>query len=69
MTAEVFNHIFTHEHNAAAVAEQEYEMAKEHVREVSLLRDPTNPDHQRRFRDAMDRQEVARERYVRLLTA
>jgi hypothetical protein len=60
--------VFTHEHNAIAVAAQEYQMAKEHVREVCLLRDPTNPDHQKRFLDAMDRQEAARERYVELLT-
>jgi hypothetical protein len=60
--------VFTHEHNAAAVAEQEYEMAKEHVREVCLLRDPTNADHQKRFLDAMDRQEAARERWLKLLT-
>ncbi|QEG26591.1 hypothetical protein GobsT_13330 [Gemmata obscuriglobus] len=44
-------------------------MAEEHVREVCLLRDPTNPDHQRRLRDAMGRQEAARERYVQMLTA
>ncbi|HEX4611073.1 MAG TPA: hypothetical protein VH092_22980 [Urbifossiella sp.] len=58
---------FNHEHNAAEVARQEYEFAKQHFREVCAFRDPTNPDHQQRFRDAADRQEEARERWLRVL--
>ena len=60
--------VFSHDHNTGDVARQEYELAKEHFREVCRLRDPTNPDHQRRFHDALERQGVARERYVDLLT-
>jgi hypothetical protein len=66
MMAEVLR-VFTHGHNAIEVATQEYELAKEHLREVSKHRDPTNPDHQKRFRDAMDRQELARDAYLRAI--
>ncbi len=56
--------VFTHEHNRLEVARQEYQQAKEHFREVMLHRDSTNPDHQKRFKDALDRQEAARERFI-----
>jgi hypothetical protein len=68
VAAEIFR-AFSHEHNALEVATQEYRHAKEHFREVLHYRDCTNPDHQRRFRDALDRQEEARDRYVAALMA
>ena len=67
MTAQVLSNFFKHEHNALEVATQEYRLAKTHFREVMHYRDCTNPEHQKRFRDALDRQEVARERYVEAL--
>jgi hypothetical protein len=59
--------VFSHDHNAGDVARQEYEFAKQHFQEVCKHRDPTNPDHQRRFRDAAERQEVARERWLKVV--
>jgi hypothetical protein len=59
---------FTHTHNAHEVIRQEYQLAKQHFQEVLMYRDSTNPDHQKRFRDALDRQEAAREAYVAVLT-
>lgn len=59
--------MFVIEHNRLEAIAQEYQLAKQHVREVCLHRDPTNPDHHRRFKDAMERQEVAREAYLRLI--
>jgi hypothetical protein len=66
VTAEVLR-VFSHEHNAREVAAQEYQLAKEYLSDVCKHRDPTNPDHQRRFQDAMERQEVAREAYLRAI--
>lgn len=63
MTAEILR-AFTHDHNPLEVAEQEYEMAKEHYRQVLLHCDPLNPDHTRRFHDALDRLDAARGRWV-----
>ena len=59
--------VFSHEFNAVDVARQEYELAKEHFQEVCKHRDPTNPDHQKRFRDAAERQEEARNNWLKLL--
>jgi hypothetical protein len=67
MNALVIYEGFTHEHNAHEVARQEYWLAKRHFREVLKYRDATNPEHQKRFRDALDRQEAAREAYVRAI--
>jgi hypothetical protein len=68
MSARILDNIFTHDHNALDVARQEYNMAKQHFREVMKHRDCTNAEHQRRFRDALERQGVARERFVELLS-
>ena len=51
------------------MAEQEYEAAKEHFREVCKHRVAGNPDHDRRFRDAVEHKTAARDRYVELLTS
>lgn len=59
--------VFTHHHNVPRVAKQEYDLAKQHYREVCDNFNATNADHQRRFRDAADRLEVARERWLGLL--
>ena len=67
MTAEVLRVFTAHDHNSREVVAQEYRLAKEHLREVMLYRDCTNPDHQRRFRDALDRQSAAREWHIELL--
>lgn len=56
---------FTHVHNMPRVARQEYALAREHYREVCDHFDAVNPDHQRRFLDAAERLEVARERWLR----
>jgi GrpB-like predicted nucleotidyltransferase (UPF0157 family) len=66
MSAQVID-VFEHENNALDVARQEYHMAKQHFREVMQYRDCTNAEHQRRFRDALERQTAARERYIELL--
>jgi len=58
---------FTHQHNALDVATQEYELAKEHFREVLKYRDATNPEHQQRFHDALERQDAARDAYLKAL--
>ena len=58
---------FTHEFNAEGVAHQEYQLAKQHFREVCEHRDPANLDHQKRFHDAVERQEAARERWFKVL--
>ena len=42
MTAEVLR-VFSHEHNSREVAAQEYELAKEHFREVVMHRDSVRP--------------------------
>lgn len=63
MTALVLR-AFSHEHNRAEVARQEYEAAKEHYGQVLEHRNPLNPDHNRRFHDASDRLEAARERWL-----
>ena len=63
MTALVLR-AFTHDHNRAEVVRQEYEMAKEHYRQVLLHCDPLNSDHTRRFHDALDRLDAARERWL-----
>lgn len=60
--------VFDHSHNPRQVAAQEYELAKEHFKELLEYRDATNPDHQKRFQDALDRQEAARERYIKALS-
>ncbi len=41
-------------------------MGRSHVMQY---RDCTNPEHQKRFRDAIDRQEEARERYIEALVS
>lgn len=69
VTAEVLTNFFTHEHNALEVATQDYKLAKAHFRDVLHYRDATNPEHQKRFQDALDRQELARERYVESLVS
>lgn len=56
--------VFTHEHNALEVAAQEWELAERHFREVCQHGDMRNPDHQQRFRDAVERREAARERWL-----
>ncbi len=58
---------FTHEFNEREVAAQEYRLAKEHFDEVLRLRDPTNREHEKRFRDAAERRSVARDRFVAAL--
>ena len=68
MTDRVLTDFFTHQHNHREVIEQEYGAAKEHFREVCQNRIAGNEDHDRRFRDAVDRQAAARGRYVELLT-
>ncbi len=69
MTAHVLESLFVHEHNQLAVAKQEYEAAKEHFREVMEYRIAGNADHERRFRDAVDRQSAARDKYIAALMA
>jgi hypothetical protein len=69
VTAEVLTNFFRHEHNALEVATQEYRLAKKHFRDVMHYRDCTDQEHQKQFRDALNRQEVARERYVEALMA
>ncbi|WP_435008013.1 hypothetical protein P12x_005280 [Tundrisphaera lichenicola] len=59
--------LFAIEHNRLPALEQEYELAKEHQREVLKCRVPLNPEHQRRFADACDRLDSARERYIAAL--
>jgi hypothetical protein len=59
--------IFTHDHNAFDVAAQEYELAKQHHREVLMHLNAFNLEHQWRFSDAQERLEAARERYLTLL--
>ncbi|WP_088260898.1 hypothetical protein [Fimbriiglobus ruber] len=68
MNAEVISGFFTHQHNQSEVVRQEYEAAKDHFREVCQHRIAGNADHDRRFRDAIDRRNAARERFVELLT-
>ena len=67
MTALVLR-AFAHEHNRPEVARQEYDAAKDHYRRVLLHCDPLNPDHTRRFHDALDRLDAARERWLGFLT-
>lgn len=55
---------FTHHHNVSRVAKQDYDLAKAHYCEVCDNFGATNPDHQRRFRDAADRLETARDAYL-----
>lgn len=66
MTAQVIQ-AFAHEYNRAAVAEQEYEAAKEHYHQVLTHRNPLNPEHNRRFRDASDRLDMARQRWLAVM--
>ncbi len=61
--------LFEIEHNRLPALAQEYELAKEHKREVLKRRIPWNPEHNRRFRDALEREEAARERYVSALVS
>ncbi|QEH36532.1 hypothetical protein OJF2_51160 [Aquisphaera giovannonii] len=61
--------LFEIEHNRLPALAQEYELAKEHKREVLRHSDARNPDHQRRFSDAQEREEAARERYVAALVS
>ena len=56
--------VFGHVYNEREVAEQEHRLAEAHFKEVMRYRDATNPDHQRRYRDAFDRRVAARERLV-----
>lgn len=58
--------VFTHDHNPLAVAEQEYELAKKHHRDV-LRASFRDPDSQQRFADAQERLETAREAYLSLM--
>ena len=67
MTARVIQCVFAHEHNVREVARQEYEAAKLHFREVCEHRIAGDADHDRRFRDAADRREAARNAFVELL--
>lgn len=67
MSAQVLTDYFDHDHHPREVARQEYELAKEHFHEVCLHRIAGNADHDRRFRDAVDRQEAARARWLKLL--
>ncbi|WP_020472389.1 hypothetical protein [Zavarzinella formosa] len=69
MTAKVLEDFFCHEHNRLEVARQEYAAAKQHFREVMQNRIAGNTDHDRRFRDALNRQSAAREKLVELLTS
>jgi hypothetical protein len=57
--------VFDIKHNALAALEQNYELAKAHYAEVCQHRNPCNPEHQRRFRDAHERVEVARVAYLK----
>jgi hypothetical protein len=66
MTCQVLR-VFTHEFNPLAVAQQDYEMAKLHHREVLRCLRFSDPESQRRFVDAQERLETAREAYLRLL--
>lgn len=65
--ARVISGLFTIEHNRLPALEQDYELAKEHQREVLRCRLPLNPEHQRRFQDAQERLNEARERYLAAL--
>jgi hypothetical protein len=69
MSSEVIYNGFAHVANRLEVATQEYIMAKKHCREVLRYRDSTNPEHQKRFQDALERQSVAREQYLEALSA
>ncbi|OWK42164.1 hypothetical protein [Fimbriiglobus ruber] len=67
MTAQVLENLFAHQHNSKEVAWQEYEAAKQHFREICRSRVIGDPEHHQRFRDAMDRQELAREAWQNVL--
>lgn len=67
--ARVISGLFAIHHNRLPALEQEYELAQEHKREVLRHRDARNPDHQRRFQDAQEREAAARERYVAALVS
>jgi cytoplasmic iron level regulating protein YaaA (DUF328/UPF0246 family) len=67
MNSQVIYEGFSHAHNPLDVAHQEYELAKQHFREVMQYRDATNPEHQKRFRDAVNQQEAARNAYLKAL--
>ncbi|WP_020471497.1 hypothetical protein [Zavarzinella formosa] len=69
MTAQILANIFTHDHNALEVARQEYEAAKKHFREVMENKVCGIPDHERRYRDAMERQNSACEKFAKTLSA
>jgi hypothetical protein len=55
---------FTIQNNRLAALEQEYELAKEQHGEILKYRDPLNPEHEKRFRDACERLETAREAWI-----
>lgn len=64
----ILGRFFTIEYNRLAAARQEYELAKEHYAEVLKHRNALNPEHNRRFADAHERLEEAREKYLGVLT-
>lgn len=66
MTCQVLR-VFTHDHNPLAVAAQEYELAKRHHRRVLQSARFCDPEGQRRFADAQERLETAREAYLSLM--
>ncbi len=68
MTARVIP-VFDHLYNEREVAEQEHRFAEAHFKEVMRYRDATNPDHQRRYRDAFERRVAARQRWIDLMRA
>lgn len=69
MTAQILPDHFAHLHNPLEVARQEHELAKAHFREVVMHREAGNASHERRFRDALERRNAARDRYVEMLTS
>ena len=60
-------HIFSHEHNAKDVAQQEYELAKDHYQEVLHFLDWTMPNAPERFHAALEHRDEARKRYFEFL--
>jgi hypothetical protein len=59
---------FRHEHNGREVARQEYLAAMSHFWAVRERTGRTGSEGQDRLTDARERREVARERYLALLT-
>lgn len=63
MTAQVLTDFFTHEHNRLAVAEQEYELARQEYRDANRAYDPFDRRSTERFHQARERRSLAWDHY------